>query len=243
MEKVTIEEIRLLLKYMSKGYKVPEILHDEVFNAAVREIEDKKRVILIKRDPDVEAGRLQARLVKVVDGNTMEMHPATISPFGADFDGDSYWGRLRCSVFHTTNINGQINITKLTCQAEDILSKTDGFIFREEKVKSNGIIVKKYDMKPDYRIEILAIDPATGKSEMKNISEYSVHENIKMFKIEDSKDRFESFWASSDHSLIVYDGEDQMIKKISPIDLLANPTNKFLIQKGDIKNEQGSIDS
>jgi hypothetical protein len=39
--KASIEEIRLALKYMAKGYKVPKIVHDVIFETAVREIEEK----------------------------------------------------------------------------------------------------------------------------------------------------------------------------------------------------------
>ncbi len=88
-ERATVEEIRLLLKYMAQGYKVPEVLHDVVWDAAVREIEGKNRVVIIKRDPNVERGRMQARYAKIVEGNTIDMHPATVGAFGADFDGDT----------------------------------------------------------------------------------------------------------------------------------------------------------
>ena len=88
-ERATTEEIGLLLKYISKGYKVPPILHDEVLTAAKREIEDKKRVVLIKRDPNLHRGRIQAAYVRIIEGNTMQMHPATVGPYGADFDGDT----------------------------------------------------------------------------------------------------------------------------------------------------------
>ena len=88
-ERVTTEEIGLLLKYMSKGFKVDPIIHDEVLAAAKREVEDKKRVVIIKRDPDIHRGRIQAVYVRIIDGNTMQMHPATVGPYGADFDGDA----------------------------------------------------------------------------------------------------------------------------------------------------------
>ena len=51
-----------------------------------------------------------------------------------------------------------------------------------------------------------------------------------MYKIEDSENRFETFWCSEDHSLIVYDESDDKIKKISPVELLNNSVGKFLIQ-------------
>lgn len=88
-ERATVEEIRLILKYIAKGYKVPKIIHDVIWDAAKREIEDKKKAVIIKRDPNIEKGRMQGRFVKIVDGNTIDMHPATVGAFGADFDGDT----------------------------------------------------------------------------------------------------------------------------------------------------------
>jgi len=89
VEKASIEEIRLLLKYIAKGMEIPKVLYDEVMNAGVREIEEKQRVVLIKRDPNISRGRFQARYVKLIAGDAVELHPATVTPFGADFDGDT----------------------------------------------------------------------------------------------------------------------------------------------------------
>ena len=52
-----------------------------------------------------------------------------------------------------------------------------------------------------------------------------------MYKIEDSKNRFESFWASQDHSLIVYNNDNDTIEKISPIKIKENPNRYFLIKQ------------
>ena len=91
IEKVTTEEVRTLLKFIHKGYKVPKIIHDVLFDTAVREIENKDKVVIIKRDPDVGKNRIQAVFVKIIEGETREMdiHPASVGGFGADFDGDT----------------------------------------------------------------------------------------------------------------------------------------------------------
>ena len=52
-----------------------------------------------------------------------------------------------------------------------------------------------------------------------------------MYKVHDTKNRFDDFWTSYDHSMIVYDELDNSIKKISPKELIKNPEGKFLIQK------------
>ncbi len=84
-----IDDIRKILKFIARGYKMPAIIQDTVFNAAVREIENKDRVVMIKRDPNVERGRIQGAYVKIIEGETIEIHPATVGGFGADFDGDT----------------------------------------------------------------------------------------------------------------------------------------------------------
>lgn len=88
-EKATTEEIRLILKMISNGYKVPKIISDVVFDTAKREIEEKGKVILYKRDPNIHSRRIQGAYVQVIKGETIEIHPLACGGFGADFDGDA----------------------------------------------------------------------------------------------------------------------------------------------------------
>jgi len=89
-EKTTVEEVRLLLNFISKGYKVPEIVKKTIYDVAVKEIEEKGKVVIAKRDPDIQKGNIQGYFVKIVDGNTIRVHPLTVGSFNADFDGDTY---------------------------------------------------------------------------------------------------------------------------------------------------------
>ncbi|MCK5020317.1 MAG: hypothetical protein KAS32_24980, partial [Candidatus Peribacteraceae bacterium] len=89
MERATAEEIRLLLKMYSSGYKVPKVIEDVLFEVARREIEGKDRVVLYKRDPNITSRRIQGAHVRIIKGKTMEIHPASVGGFGADFDGDT----------------------------------------------------------------------------------------------------------------------------------------------------------
>ena len=57
MEKVTVEELRMILKYISKGYKVPDIVYNTILKVAKIEVEDAHHAVIIKRDPTlVESG-------------------------------------------------------------------------------------------------------------------------------------------------------------------------------------------
>ena len=87
-EKVSIDDIRKILKYIAKGYKVNPIIYDTIRKIAVKEIEDKNRVVLYKRDPNVERGRIQGAYVTIIDGETIDIHPVVVGPYMADFDGD-----------------------------------------------------------------------------------------------------------------------------------------------------------
>lgn len=89
-EKTTVEEVRLLLNFMSKGYNVPEIVKKTVYDVAVKEIEEKGKVVIAKRDPNIQKGNIQGYFVKIVEGNTIRVHPVTVGSFNADFDGDTY---------------------------------------------------------------------------------------------------------------------------------------------------------
>jgi DNA-directed RNA polymerase subunit beta' len=88
-EKITVEELKKILLYISQGHKVPKIIHDVVFKVAKKEVEDKNKVVLIKRDPNIERNRIQSTFVKIIEGETMEIHPSIIKGFNADFDGDT----------------------------------------------------------------------------------------------------------------------------------------------------------
>jgi len=89
VEKLSIDELHKLLHFISKGYKVPQIVHDVIRKIAKIEIEDKEMVVLLKRDPDIGSRRLQGMKVKITDGTAIELYPLSIVGFGADFDGDS----------------------------------------------------------------------------------------------------------------------------------------------------------
>jgi len=71
--KLSYEEVKKLLYLVSLGYKVPEIVYNTLKKIAIEEIEKKKKVVLLKRDPDIHRRRIQAAYVKVIDGETIEI--------------------------------------------------------------------------------------------------------------------------------------------------------------------------
>jgi len=152
-------------------------------------------------------------------GDTIKIHPMVCSPYNADFDGDCLQAVIEF------NVSGQI----YKMHIKDL--EHCGFFEKyESKNKDNGIVIQKYKPIVD-NISILSIDPNSGKIQNKRIREYSIHDNVRMFDISDTKNRFNSFKSSNDHSMIIYDESTKKICKMSPEELLKNPENKFLIRK------------
>jgi len=87
--KAAVEDIKSILKYMSKGFKLPAIIVDTIREVAKKEIEEKEKIVVIKRDPNIHTGRMQAVYPVITDGKTVEIHPSIVGPMGADFDGDT----------------------------------------------------------------------------------------------------------------------------------------------------------
>ena len=72
---LSVEEIKKILNFIHKGYYVPKIIYDTIFEIAKREIEEKKRIVLCKRDPNIGKGRIQAFYPKIVEGEALEIYP------------------------------------------------------------------------------------------------------------------------------------------------------------------------
>jgi len=169
--KATIDEIRKILSYISKGYKVPRIVYDVVFKIAKFEIEEKKKVVLIKRDPDIHKNRIQAVYVKIIEGNAMDIHPATVSGYGADFDGDCLYSYV---VLYTLK-NEKYESIRLHISEFDKHFKCK---FLNEKCREDGVIIKNYTVLDDVYCRSIN---KNGDIEFKKITNWSVHENLKMY--------------------------------------------------------------
>jgi len=218
----SILQVKQLLDDMAHGYKVPKILYDTVFDAAVHEVEGKKKAVLFKRDPVVYRDRTQARYVKIVHGNVITMEPQTVESFGADFDGDTICATIWVRLYK--NKTGHILKTHIS-ELPNLLTVE----IYETKEKPNGIVIEKYKVL-DYA-EIQSINKETGIISWNQITGFSIHKNLELYTIEDKNKQFEKFWASSDHSLIIYNEETDKIEECSPKELLKNPEKKYLIQQ------------
>lgn len=213
---LSVESVKTIIKNIESNDEIPNSLFKIFFDAT--EVCMIDRVIIAKRDPCLQRGSVQAFYPKLIKGNTIQLGALIVGALNADYDGDS----TIVSVGYKKN-----NQTK-SCHISELKDK-EKFIKYKEKIKPNGIKVSHY--KPEEELTIQAIDIETGNIEYKKITDYSIHENIKMYKIHDKKNRHEDFWASYDHSLVIFDKIKNKILKISPGELIENPENKFLIQK------------
>ena len=175
------------------------------------------RYVLAKRDPVLQPESVRSYEPILTEGHTIQLCALQVGGHNADFDGDS------ANCFILLKKNDHIDKIHL----KDIPNHYK-FKFIKSTVKENGIKVSHYE--PEEELFTKAIDPNTGNIDYKRILDYSIHENLEMYKIHDPENRFEDFWASADHSLIIYDEIDQEIKKISPKELLENPSGKYLIK-------------
>lgn len=232
MEKATTEEIRLILKMISRGYKVPKVIHDVIFEVAKREIEEAERVVLYKRDPNIHSRRIQGAYVKIIDGETIDINPLACGGFGADFDGDSIFGYV--TVFTRHNL-------KYKPVRLHISEFKDKFncIFDREWTRENGVLVKNYKV-PGY-VYCHAIDIETGDIKYKRITDWSIHENLNMYSINRTSKNtligdIKELWVSENHSIVAIDQEIKQIIKADSKNIINNPKRYSLI-----KNNKRSI--
>ena len=154
---------------------------------------------------------------KCVD--SLMIHTSRYRGLGADCDGDSLVGKVGI-----IKDNSKLKIVRM----EKFLKFVDCTLY-ETKTKDAGIVVEKYKVKESVKIE--SINKQTGLITWEPITEFSVHKNLEMYHIKSKKKQFKKFWASADHSLIIYDKVQNKIRECSPKELLESPDNKFLIQK------------
>lgn len=223
--RANIDELRKILSYMSKGYKVPKIVYDVIFDIAKREVEEKNKVVLIKRDPNVHKARIQAAYAKIIEGETININPTHVGGFGADFDGDSVFCYIKIyRKDKNDNFNEEIvhiaNLVPDHCKHK-----------LESKKNKDGVLVYNYKVLDN--IYVRAIDVETGQIDYKKVTHWSMHENINMYDIASDECELDiaQLVVGEDHSLVVYDLEDDIFKKATPFMIEENPERYCLVKE------------
>lgn len=120
-----------------------------------------------------------------------------------------------------------------TLHIADLKDRTDLFEYSHTKGNTHYYTPLK-------KIEIESINMETGFSSWNRITEYTVHENLTMYKMMDIYERFEPFWVSDDHSLVVWDDQENIMKMITPMEVMREP-HRYVIPKLDKNGELTTI--
>ena len=94
-DKYGIQEIK---KILSNVYNK---LYDNKMIRLIVERVIRDKVVLLKRDPALHRGSIQAFEPVIASEDAIEIHPAVVGPFNADFDGDSISGtKVKLEIKH-----------------------------------------------------------------------------------------------------------------------------------------------
>ena len=223
---LSVDSVKKVMKSIKVGDEIPKSLFTIFFEAT--EVVMMNRIVLAKRDPVLHAESVRAYNPKLVTGNTIQLCTLQTAGHNADFDGDS------SIISITYRINNKIN----TCLISDLIRKEQ---FKRNKTKTKNNRTKITDYTPVENLYIKSINILDGIIDYKKVRNFSVHKNIEMFKVHDTKSRFDDFWSSYDHSLIIYDEDKEEIRRISPKELIKEPYGKYLLKKGVTIDEIKSI--
>jgi len=84
---LSVDTVERVIKSIKSGDKIPKELYDLIFEAC--EVVMKDRVVIAKRDPALHDGSYSAFYPILVHGDTMQICTLQVTPFNADFDGDT----------------------------------------------------------------------------------------------------------------------------------------------------------
>ena len=226
IDKLTVDEIRKLLKAIAEGYKVPGIVYDVVKQVCINEIEEKGKVVLIKRDPNTDRDRIQAMFVKVIDGQGIEIYPPVISSYSGDFDGDS------CLIYLDLWKKVNVIYEHFRIHIKDFLNYFN-CTFKSENKKEDEKIITNYTVNDDVYTKSVNIE--NGKISFNKITEFSIHKNLEMYNIERRKSNsvitdVKEFIISQDHSIVAFDNKSETLIRTTPKDILEDQKRYYLIR-------------
>ena len=226
-----------LKRFLTLINEQPDVVSPELTDELVRIAEEitKDKLILNKRDPVENRNSYIASYIRI-DRNSLviKLNPLDCPRLGADFDGDSLVSRINLILPNNKIKNIHISEFKDVCKCKKINTHTS----------KNGATVTDYNVLDDVYID--AIDINNGDIQKKKITNWSVHEHLKIWDIKKRNRNYliptiGEFKVSEDHSLIVLDMENESIKRTNIKDVIENK-NKYafirttnLIKKSDQK--------
>lgn len=185
----------------------------ESFAALEKVVAD--RPVLIKRDPALHKYSVQGFDVKLVEGNTMKLHPLVCGGFTADFDGDSALGEVIVVAAGGDVYQGDLkgfHMPHMGDVASARVVDLADFPRIEGTARTNSRGVVEYDVPSGTYVPAFH----EGRMQMMAVSEYSVHPNCREWKVTTHRGR--ELLCSENHSLAVLDPDTLEVVKKSPRD-------------------------
>lgn len=218
-----------LKRFLTLINEQPENVNPELVDELVRIAEDitKGKLILNKRDPVENRNSYIASYIRVDrDSLVIKLNPLDCPRLGGDFDGDSLVSRINLILPDNKIKNIHISEFKDVCNCEKNNTYTS----------KNGATVTDYTVLDD--VYINAIDINTGQIEKKRVTNWSIHENLRMWDIKKRNRNsliptIGEFKVSEDHSLIVLDMEEETIKRTNIKDVIENQNKYAFIRSSD----------
>ena len=224
--KLTIEDAVTILQKISKGFSVDPKLYSQIRQIAEQVVKD--RYVIMKRDPDLHRGSIRSFKVKVVDDLTIQVHPTITSSFNLDFDGDSVVCKVGLHIRDIRTNDRLITVVDILKLKDYTVPLTQDRLFLYDKTRGN---VDYYVPNSAYEVVVYTFETETGQVTRSRVLGYTVHKNLEMYKVTSLTGKFETFWVSSDHSLIVYDESENRFRKAKPAEILEKPERFYLVQR------------
>ena len=223
-----------LKRFLTLINEQPENVNPELVDELVRIAEDitKDKLILNKRDPVENRNAYIASYIRVDrDSLVIKLNPLDCPRLGGDFDGDSIVARISLLLSNGKTKNIHISEFKDLCKC----------VLNKEYKSKNGANVTDYNVLD--KVYINAIDINAGQIEKKIVTNWSIHENLRMWDIKKRNRNslipsIGEFKVSEDHSLIVLDMEEETIKRTNIKDVIENQNKYAFIRTTRlVKNE------
>ena len=100
-------------------------------------------------------------------------------------------------------------------------------LFKQTKVdkKENGVVVTHFE--PTKYVAIMSMNIDNGEFEEKEVVDFSKHENLRMFKLHSTENKFKDFWLSDNHSAIIFDKWTSRFGIVTPEEMIASKEDKY----------------
>ncbi len=222
--------------------------------------EMETRPILANRAPVLHRFGIMAFKPRLVQGNTIQVSPLVVAPFGADFDGDSVVGDSRVTIEAPLGVAVRYGLCSPNCLIGGSEDTDDGDVLTTRQVVVNrqaAIIcniqiidfprldkplrvdeggVEVYGVPEDIRV--LTYDAVGERTYFAPVTEFSVHPNLAGVQLK--FDDYGEVGLSNDHSVYCYDQDKGVLARRSPAASLGcySPVVKRTVRPADDSAKQ-----